>query len=83
MQGESERKMDRATKRIEADKILLRNDLNRDQKMFVISQLYKDEINSQFPQLHYALLGWKDAHLKELWSKEVIDCLESFGDKII
>lgn len=32
--------MDKATKRIEADKILQRKDLNSDQKMFVISQLY-------------------------------------------
>ena len=70
--------MDKTTKRIEADKILQRKDLNNDQKMFVISQLYKDELNNQFPQLHYAFLGWKDQHLKELWSKEVVDCLEQF-----
>lgn len=70
--------MDKTTKRIKADEILQRKDLNNDQKMFVISQLYKDELNNQFPQLHYALLGWKDSHLKELWSKEVIDCLEQF-----
>ncbi len=71
--------MDKTAKRIEADKILQRKDLNSDQKMFVISQLYKDELNSQFPQLYYALLGWKDSHLKELWSKEVVDCLEKFN----
>ena len=69
--------MDKVIKRIEIDKILQRNDLNSDQKLFVISQLYKEELNNQFPQLHYALLGWKDSHLKELWSKEVIDCLEN------
>jgi len=46
--------------------------------LFVISQLYKDELSNRFPQLHYALLGWKDSHLKELWSKEVVDCLEQF-----
>lgn len=73
--------MDKTTKRIEADKILQRKDLNSDQKMFVISQLYKDELNIQFPQLHYALLGWKDSHLKELWSKEVVDCLEQFKNQ--
>lgn len=70
--------MDKTTKRIEADKILQRKDLNDDQKLFVISQLYKDELSSQFSQLHYAFLGWKDSHLKELWSKEVVDCLEQF-----
>ena len=70
--------MDGAEKRIEADKILVRKDLSNDQKLFVISQLYKEELSNQFPQLHYALLGWKDLHLKELWSKEVVDCLESF-----
>lgn len=71
--------MDKTTKRIEADKILQRKDLNSDQKMFVISQLYKDELNNQFPQLHYAFLGWKDSHLKKLLSKEVADCLEQFS----
>lgn len=70
--------MDSAKKRIEADKILARKDLSNDQKMFVISQLYKYELNNQFPQLHYAFLGWKDSHLKELWSKEVVDCLKNF-----
>lgn len=70
--------MDKTTKMIKADEILQRKNLNNDQKMFVISQLYKDELNNQFPQLHYAFLGWKDQHLKELWSKEVIDCLEQF-----
>lgn len=70
--------MDKTTKRSEADEILQRKDLTRDQKLFVISQLYKDELSSRFPQLHYALLGWKDSHLKELWSKEVVDCLEQF-----
>lgn len=70
--------MNKITKRIEADKILQRKDLTNDQKMFVISQLYKNELSNQFPQLNYALLGWKDSHLKELWSREVVDCLEQF-----
>lgn len=69
--------MDKVMKRIEADKVLSRNDLSSDQKLFVISQLYKKELNNQFPQLHYTLFGWKDSHLKELWSKEVVDCLEN------
>ena len=70
--------MDSAKKRIKADKILGRKDLSSDQKLFVISQLYKEELNNQFPQLYYALLGWKDSHLKGLWNKEVVDCLENF-----
>ncbi len=70
--------MDNTKKRIEADKILARKDLTNDQKLFVISQLYKEELNNQFAQLYYALLGWKDFHLKDLWSKEVVDCLENF-----
>lgn len=70
--------MNKVEKRINADKVLIRNDLTHDQKLFVLSQLYKNELHSQFPQLHYALLGWKDSHLKELRTKEVIDCLESF-----
>lgn len=70
--------MNKITKRIEADKILQRKDLTNDQKMFVISQLYKNELSNQFPQLYYAFLGWKDSHLKELWSREVVDCLEQF-----
>lgn len=69
------------TKRSEADKILVRDDLSQDQKLFLISQLYKEELNNCFPQLNYALLGWKDSHLKELCSKEVIDYLESFKNK--
>lgn len=70
--------MDKLAKGIESDKILQREDLTSDQKMFVISQLYKDELNNMFPQLYYAFLYWKDAHLKELWSKEVVDCLEQY-----
>ena len=70
--------MDKTEKRVEADEILSRKDFSVDQKLFVISQLYKKELNNQFPQLYDALLGWKDTHLKELWSVEVIDCLEKF-----
>lgn len=70
--------MDKENKRIEADKVLTRKDLSNEQKLFVISQLYKEELINLFPQLNYALLGWKDSHLKELWSKEVVDCLKNF-----
>lgn len=63
-------------KREKADEILVRKDFTEEQKLFLISQLYKDELNSMFPQLHYALLGWKDAHLKELRTSGTIDMLE-------
>lgn len=65
-------------KREKADEILCRKDMTQEQKLFVISQLYKEELNTIAPQLNYALLGWKDLHLKELRSKEVIDYLEEF-----
>lgn len=74
--------MNNTEKRMEADKVLVRKDLSTEQKLFVISQLYKEELNGQFPQLHYALLAWKDLHLKELWSKEVVDCLESYKAEV-
>ena len=71
-------KMNSIEKREESENIMMRNDMTPDQKLFVISQLYKEELHGIFPFLHYAFLGWKDSHLKELWSKEVVDCLESF-----
>lgn len=72
--------MDKLQKRVESDKVLLRNDLSPNQKLFIISQIYKEELNNQFPQLHYVLLEWKDSHLKELRSKQVIDCLASLSE---
>ena len=73
--------MNSVEKRIEADKILLRKDLSDNQRLFIISQLYKDELSNQFPQLNYALLAWKDSHLKEFRTKEVIDCLEVINNE--
>lgn len=73
--------MGNTEKRIKADDILINKDFTNEQKLFLISQLYKEELNNMFPQLNYALLGWKDAHLKEIWSKEVIDFLEEIKEK--
>ena len=70
-------KMNSIYKRKKADEILA-TDLTEDEKLFVISQLYKEELNKSFPQLYYALLGWKDSHLKELRSNNAIKYLESF-----
>lgn len=59
-----------------ADKIWGRIDLSTNQKLFLIWQLYKEELNSQYPQLHYILAGWKDLNLNEIWCSKVLDCLE-------
>lgn len=37
-----------------------------DQKLYEILQLYKDDIREHNSQLYYALLGWADAHRREL-----------------
>lgn len=37
-----------------------------DQKLYEIFQLYKDDIREHNSQLYYALLGWADAHKREL-----------------
>lgn len=62
-----------------ADKTLIRDDLSPEQKLFVISQIFKDELQRAFPSLNYALLAWKDERLKQLWSKEVVDLIEQAG----
>ena len=40
-----------------------------DLKLFEIFKIYSEDLQKEFSQLYYALLGWKDNHLKEL-SKE-------------
>lgn len=52
-------------KRNEADKILISNK-SADMKLFGIFQIYKGDIALSYPQLYYAILEWKDSHLKEL-----------------
>ena len=37
-----------------------------DQKLYEVFQLYKDDIREHNSQLYYALLGWADAHRREL-----------------
>ena len=37
-----------------------------DAKLFEIFQLYKDDLKKNYTQFYYAMLEWKDAHLKEL-----------------
>lgn len=47
-----------------ADKVLVSNKSD-DQKLYEVFQIYKDDLQRKFPALYYALLGWRDAHLKE------------------
>lgn len=56
-------------KRIDAQNILASNKSD-DLKLFEIFQIYKDDLRKDFNELYYALLGWKDSHLKEL-SKDI------------
>lgn len=60
---------------IEHEKIINRRDKagnilmtskSADAKLFEIFQLYKDDLKKNYTQLYYAMLEWKDAHLKEL-----------------
>ncbi|MEY8333228.1 hypothetical protein AALB53_08990 [Lachnospiraceae bacterium 47-T17] len=73
--------MCKTEKRIEAEKILTMEKLSTDQKLFLVSQLYKEELMKNFPELNCAFLAWKDSHLQELRSSKTIDCLERFKDR--
>lgn len=51
--------------RISAQNILTSNKSD-DLKLFEVFQIYKEDIRKEYTELYYALLGWKDSHLKEL-----------------
>lgn len=55
--------------RIKAQNILS-SDKSDDLKLFEIFQIYKDDLQKEYTQLYYALLGWKDNHLKELQKEQ-------------
>jgi hypothetical protein len=57
-------------KRIEAGNILVQNNKSDDLKLFEVFQIYKDDIQKECSQLYYALLAWKDSHLKELLTEQ-------------
>lgn len=57
-------------KRIESGNILSQRNKSDDLKLFEVFQIYKDDIKSEYSQLYYALLGWKDSHLKELLKEQ-------------
>ena len=55
--------------RINAQKILASNKSD-DLKLFEVFKIYKDDIKKEHTELYYALLGWKDNHLKDLQCKQ-------------
>lgn len=57
-------------KRIETGNIISQKNKSDDLKLFEVFQIYKDDIKSEYSQLYYALLGWKDSHLKELLKEQ-------------
>ena len=61
--------MNRVDKRTEAQKILA-SSKSDDLKLFEVFKIYNEDLQKEFSQLYYALLGWKDVHLKELLKEE-------------
>lgn len=62
--------MEKVEMRIAAQKILASAKKSDDQKLHEVFDLYKEDLQREYPQLYYALLGWKDAHLQELTRRE-------------
>lgn len=48
-----------------------------DLKLFEVFKIYNEVLQKEYSQLYYALLGWKDAHLKELLKEECLWKLKS------
>ena len=63
--------MNRVEKRIKAQKILT-SAKSDDLKLFEVFKIYNEDLQKEYSQLYYALLGWKDIHLKELLKEESI-----------
>ncbi len=55
--------------RCRAQKILA-SDMSDDLKLYEVFQIYKEDIRGT--QLYYALLGWKDTHLNELFKEQSV-----------
>ena len=72
--AENEKMTDRRQK---AENILADKNKSDDVKLFEIFQLYKDNLREHYAQFYYAMLGWKDAHLKELLAETDIDLDEN------
>lgn len=60
-------------KRSAAERILADPHKSDDKKLFEIFELYKDDLRSSNVQLYYALLGWADAHIRELVPQPAFD----------
>lgn len=41
--------------------------MSDDLKLYKVFEIYKDDLQKNYEQLYYALLGWKDSHLKQLY----------------
>ncbi len=59
----------KVAKRITSQNILA-SGMSDDLKLFEIFKLYSEDLQKEYSQLYYALLGWKDTHLKELLKEE-------------
>lgn len=57
-------------KRIKAENILAQQDISDDLKLYQIFELYKEDLYKNYTNVYYALLGWKDAHLQELFKEQ-------------
>lgn len=57
-------------KRIEAGNILVQKNKSDDLKLFEVFQIYKEDLQKECSQLYYALLAWKDSHLKDLLTEQ-------------
>lgn len=58
-------------KRELADSILTKDDLTSNQKLFLVSQIYKSELK-RTTYLYYAFLQWKDENLTEIYDSGVV-----------
>ena len=65
----------------DAIKIMSSADKSDDEKLLEVFQLYKDSLKENYPQLYYALLGWKDFHYHEL-NKSVYTKIDNSSDNI-
>lgn len=59
----------KVAKRITSQNILA-SGMSDDLKLFEVFKIYSEDLQKEYSQLYYALLGWKDAHLKELLKEE-------------
>ena len=64
-------------KREKSGRILSDKYKSDDLKLLEVFEIYKDDLQNEYVNLYYALLGWKDSHLRELpkeqyWNQEII-----------